>query len=335
MVARERARADASEAKLANTEVCLAQANKAHEEENRAHEEEKQTLKKEKDSIEAQLKMETGKVMAVTATWRWEVEFDGGRWTSYDQESQRELTHAFATNSNGMPTLAIGTKTYTVDFRTHTQINVRTHYNRNVRRIDFGGGGFGPVGTRRWCATAQHMGGGVIRRIIHDPGTAADTYDYDMEMFNLAVAQFARLKGSQTKVKVTKAEVFENPLLEEAFAAKKQEFATARKPTDETFVFHGSPEVLAIMKDGFKVGGRDTAVKNGTKHGLGVYTAKGPDTPMVYSQRHGGNSQVILARALPGLSGRQGDGDIWTPEGDCIIFKDSAQLLPVYVVHWQ
>ena len=59
----------------------------------------------------------------------------------------------------------------------------------------------------------------------------------------------------------------------------------AGKPIDQQWVFHGTaPEkVHSICAEGFKVGGEGgVAITNGAVHGHGVYTAKGPKTPMGY-----------------------------------------------------
>mmetsp|Transcript_15238 Transcript_15238/g.28994 ORF Transcript_15238/g.28994 Transcript_15238/m.28994 type:complete len:95 (-) Transcript_15238:145-429(-) len=88
------------------------------------------------------------------------------------------------------------------------------------------------------------------------------------------------------------------------------------------------------MTQGFKIGGRDVEIRNGSVHGQGVYCATGSSTPLSY----GGGQVVILAEALPGHRGAtEGDrtADSWTPTScpDWIIFRSSSQLLPRYVVY--
>ena len=51
------------------------------------------------------------------------------------------------------------------------------------------------------------------------------------------------------------------------------------------------------------------------------------------------SSSVILCKALPGKAGPQGVGDSWKPPhseqvSDWVIFRQAAQLLPKYVVHF-
>ena len=102
-------------------------------------------------------------------------------------------------------------------------------------------------------------------------------------------------------------------------------------------MFHGTApkNIPLIMEGGFKVGGKapGVGVANGALYGHGVYSAKGPGTPMSYSQ-HAGGKAVILARALQGNIGPQGTSDCWEPKGDWAIFRDASQLLPLYVVHY-
>lgn len=77
-------------------------------------------------------------------------------------------------------------------------------------------------------------------------------------------------------------------------------------------------------------------IANGAVHGSGVYAANGPDTPMLYSKQSG-ISQVIIARALVGRKGgrHEKDGfDCWLPRDDWVVFRDSAQLYPEYVVSY-
>ena len=102
---------------------------------------------------------------------------------------------------------------------------------------------------------------------------------------------------------------------------------------DEMWVFHGSAQrnILPIMTGGFKIGGQDIGVANGSVYGQGVYTAIGPNTPMQYA----GGNQVVLALALPGAEGAQGVGDSWRPHQDWCIFKTKVQVLPRYVLHFR
>ena len=100
------------------------------------------------------------------------------------------------------------------------------------------------------------------------------------------------------------------------------------------WVFHGTKEanIEMICCGGFRVA-QGNQVVNGAAYGHGVYTAKGPQTPMGYSER-GGAHAVILSLALPGETGQQEKADSWAPSDDWMIFKTGEQLCPKYVVHY-
>jgi hypothetical protein len=74
---------------------------------------------------------------------------------------------------------------------------------------------------------------------------------------------------------------------------------------------------------------------NGAQYGRGVYTATSSIKACKYSTDSG---CLILSRSLQGKSGASHTDNIaqsW-PGGDegCIVFRDSAQLLPVFVIHY-
>ena len=81
--------------------------------------------------------------------------------------------------------------------------------------------------------------------------------------------------------------MLESPVLQ-AYEQKRSQFSIKEGQSleGEIWVFHGtSPQsVDAIVSEGFKVGGVQTAVVNGTVYGAGVYTATGPSTPIGYSR---------------------------------------------------
>jgi hypothetical protein len=83
-----------------------------------------------------------------------------------------------------------------------------------------------------------------------------------------------------------------------------------------------------------QIGGRDVPSVHGASYGQGVYTA----TTSAVAQGVGAQTRsVILSRALQGTSGTSHTDTAahsWTGGANCIVFKDSAQLLPVFVVHY-
>ena len=148
--------------------------------------------------------------------------------------------------------------------------------------------------------------------------------------------QLARLLGVGHARQVRQVDVYESPLVEEAWRSKRREIEAREGPQSLIWVFHGTALTQAahIMSEGFKVGGRDIGVANGSVHGVGVYTATGPGTPLM---RYGHGTTVILAVAIEGSQTRAEtpNCDSWTPLGDWIVFRHGAQLLPKYVLHVQ
>jgi hypothetical protein len=69
---------------------------------------------------------------------------------------------------------------------------------------------------------------------------------------------------------------------------------------------------------------------HGASHGPGVYTATTSGGAIV------GAGCVILARALKGVHSVRStaSADSWGASTQCLVFRDTAQLLPVFVVHY-
>jgi hypothetical protein len=92
--------------------------------------------------------------------------------------------------------------------------------------------------------------------------------------------------------------------------------------------------MLHILRAAIQIGGRDVPSINGASHGQGVYTA----TTSTVAQGVGALPRcVILSRALQGKSGTSHTDNTahsWPAGGGCIVFRESAQLLPVFVVHF-
>lgn len=154
----------------------------------------------------------------------------------------------------------------------------------------------------------------------------------DTEHYNIAFGQFVRLLGPNvTTNTISSIDVIEYPPtnpVRVAFEKKRVEFSSER-PAEELWVFHGtqSDSVTKIVQIGFKVGGQaGVPIVHGAALGSGVYTAKGPSTPLNY----GGLKSVILARGLVGS--RQRDSKFCN--GDWVIFTSGSQLLPCYVVYF-
>jgi hypothetical protein len=92
--------------------------------------------------------------------------------------------------------------------------------------------------------------------------------------------------------------------------------------------------VILTLRVVAQIGGREVPSMHGDKFGQGVYTA----TISAVSQRLGLQTRsVILSRALQGKTGKayaDTAAHSWPGGLSCIVFRDSAQLLPVFVVHF-
>lgn len=175
-------------------------------------------------------------------------------------------------------------------------------------------------------------------KVMHGRERAAHTWE--SLHFNKAATQFLSMMGGRERFRVLEVRICMNKVLEEKFEMKRKALSERGRPTDEIWVFHGTPRVEVVDKiisGGFKVGGtHDVAIRNGAVYGAGVYTDTGPNTPASYAQT---SNRVILALALPGVKGvRRREGvDMWSPaeRPDWAIFRDPDALLPQYVVKYE
>jgi hypothetical protein len=177
---------------------------------------------------------------------------------------------------------------------------------------------------------------GTIRYHI-DSKRLGSEHSEDLVQYNFAVGHLLHLLGHHKPTsKPSSVHVYDSEKVKKAYEAKKEEFEKkyGTKPS-EVWVFHGTKDLKTVERiccEGFKVGGEDVDVANGSAYGKGVYTARGPDTPMGYSD----DKSVILSLALEGKVGEKAgqDVDSWTPAGhkDWKIFATGAQLWPRYAI---
>jgi hypothetical protein len=155
--------------------------------------------------------------------------------------------------------------------------------------------------------------------------------------FDFAKAHFARGAGQGRQRRVTLVERYDNAALRSRYDTKKK--AIGGK---EVWVLHGTGRAITrqIMSGGFKVGGKEVPQENGASYGRGVYTTTEQGTAVLYSEKRKCR-QVILAQGLRGKHGRKiSEGDSWLasfgrgPSATCV-FRDGAQLLPVFVIHYE
>ena len=189
------------------------------------------------------------------------------------------------------------------------------------------------LGDLKWESPGEALANGAVRHKIPLTSLATTRDTREQREFNIAVGHFARLLPGHT-AQVRQVDVFENARVVRAWRAKKLEVEARVGPQTPIWVFHGTAaaNLERIMTEGFKVGGRDVGVANGSRFGKGVYTATGPATPLT-SYGHG--TAVILAVAVEGAQtpAEAPGSDSWAPNGDWVVFRDGAQLLPRYVLH--
>jgi len=186
-----------------------------------------------------------------------------------------------------------------------------------------------------WSRPVHTISAGVSIREIR-ASEVGSTHSRELFEFNFAAGQYMRLLGASAQP-VKQIDVYKSKPVWEAYQQRKGQLS-AQGLKEEIWVFHGTTSaetVKAICTGGFKVAGQPGGppIVNGAVHGHGVYSAKGPSTPMSYSQK-GTSRSVILCQALPGKKGAREVGDSWYPNGDWVVFKTGAQLLPRYVVHF-
>ena len=290
----------------------------------------------------AEAKAETAATKASFCS-QWEWQENNSSWLPYSPADSNALSDAFRLfQYQGGTSVCSLSPRYSIDFATLQQTRIETGNRRLVRRQQSqfeaasvaGAPKGGASSVLAWAPTTKvtQLGGGATKRSL--TSASASSYARESLEWNMAVGQFTRLSGGAATT-VIGVDVYACPAVTTAYEAQKAAFATSGTPTGEIWIFHGTApaNVQAIMTGGFKVGGRDLGVPvaNGTAHGAGVYSAKGPGTPMGYTK---GGKEIILARAMQGKIGARERSDCWEPHRDWAIFRDGKQLLPTYVVHF-
>ena len=151
--------------------------------------------------------------------------------------------------------------------------------------------------------TPSSPGPHVLLYTVTSDSVRGSVESTELHAFNDACGHFTRLLTGRSATAVSTVECIcyehSSPVLKR-FKAKKEAFKAAGIDLTEQWVFHGSSAkgIAGIVKDGFKVGGKDAGISavNGTAYGHGVYTASGPNTPMAYAER-GQSKQVVAVDA--------------------------------------
>lgn len=153
--------------------------------------------------------------------------------------------------------------------------------------------------------------------------------DSDSNHFRIALSQYHMYMGKSAKA--TKIEIIENGML----SSRYQQFMSSHRPhgtlPKEVYVFHGSKENIypLIAKEGFKIGGQDGHVATtGSAHGVGVYSSQSPDVAKGYARN---GTKMLICCAYPTPDTHLVGKDV---PYTMIIFKNKAQIIPMYLVHW-
>jgi len=183
-----------------------------------------------------------------------------------------------------------------------------------------------------WRLKPVQLDNGRCRMYVISAKDAHDTIGRENSEFNQIAGQFSKLCSVDIKhvKEVHRIEYSESSSVLGRYNGKRLEFQSADKDDKEIFVFHGTSEenFKKIASEGFKIGGQDVKVMNGSAYGSGVYTAVAPTTPIQYSR---GLAKVIIARGLLGNVSKEilGKCDTLSIGSDWRIFKSVDQLLPV------
>lgn len=139
-----------------------------------------------------------------------------------------------------------------------------------------------------WALLSSSPAPGVRLYSISKDAVSDGLDTKELREYNQACGQFSRLlperQGDILSVDVIVYDDGVAPLSH--FLAKKNEFIESGIPDMEMWVFHGSSSegINGIVREGFKVGGRDVPLASKRmSFGMGVYSAIGPATPIGYS----------------------------------------------------
>jgi hypothetical protein len=236
-----------------------------------------------------------------------------------------------------------------------TQLNTETNAERDIRRREeviithnLPNHAIGRQSSAEWCSPITDLGNGAFMRRLTFPDAAGRAqYTRDNEEIKRCMGQAMMLSTKFTYASAKVIDWVTNPAALARFQAFKEQLRTNGKPTNEEWVFHGTPRLEyaeSIVKDTFKIGGVDGhPVSNGKVWGQAVYSDVDPSTPAQYGK------WVVLCKALPGARtpiGRDKANtadpcpgfDSWHPTSSADIntwrmFRKTDQLLPVYIIH--
>lgn len=181
-------------------------------------------------------------------------------------------------------------------------------------------------------AHAIETGEGELRRISIRPSDHFTGQTQEEFHFRLAESQFLRMcGGSGSMFHVTEVEYILNPPLLKRYHDFKAQMKARGEEVKERLTFHGTSvtAIEAIVREGFRIGGVDTAVLAGTALGTGIYSSESPAFAMGYIKD--GRSCLLFSRVCPSKdSVIKKDGGVIQQ----LVCKHREQIMPVYIVHY-
>jgi len=198
-----------------------------------------------------------------------------------------------------------------------------------------------------WIEPAYELAPDVLVHECFAEDVDDPAYEGSEEVVHLrgAIERYSQLMRGHAYAGVKQVDVYDSRSTREAFEGARRRFEGGGF-TAEQWVFHtvsDEPALRSLMCNGFQVGGADGGVAMAGSEG--VYVADGPSTP-----RHRrnvpasiGQEKIVLARVLLGRTQSRSlmrpatetdPLDSWRPRDDWVVFRQSDQLLPIYVLHF-
>jgi hypothetical protein len=215
----------------------------------------------------------------------WECRVDSGFWTQYNDQVSGLLDKA-ATAQEDRVRFARDGIPYEVDLVRMIQRRCCGAFDteRNVRRrsvllLQSSSSSSSTCPREMWHTAHSSPRHDVSCRSLMATLGASFTVSRDTQELNFALGHFARScgghpGGASGERTVTQVDHYTNLALKCRFEQARSALAAKGAPTDEIWVWHGTrsnSSVIAIMSDGFKVGGKDIGVPvaHGMVHGSG------------------------------------------------------------------
>ncbi|GAB5353888.1 hypothetical protein AAMO2058_000072900 [Amorphochlora amoebiformis] len=217
-------------------------------------------------------------------TYSWSCKV-GLEWIGYPFSISRSIEQSFNSKYSDTDDFVLGPASargfvYKVDFKSMEQVNTNTGQRRQVRREARRIRSENEINYSDFCVPYVEVHG-AQKWVLQDNNLLCGEEERE---FNMAFGQFTRMLNHKGEKVPKSIEVWKSSALFQRFELKRAQFIKHNKCSVSSWVFHGTDErnIDAIMTQGFKVGGKDVKVANGTAHGKGVYCSTGSDIPLKY-----------------------------------------------------